>query len=215
MSGLTLTGDWKKLRTRLNTGRFDTLLNGNMRRATARNGQQVARAMRKTIKERKFTSNAALTVMFKGYDHPLIDHAGGLFQAISSQMVKSNVALAGVFRTAEAPAGSNLTPYNVTGLMHEGFTIKVTPRMRGLFDALAAYTHGHVTKEQLTGRAAVIAERIDPSEVKISPLRATTEALHVPARPFIRDAVEDQAIRNGCRQQWRDAYDAALRGEAL
>lgn len=214
-SGLKLTGDWDKLRMRLDASNFDKLAHRNMRRATQRNAQQVVRAMRKRIKSRRYAANVALTIVLKGQDLPLVDHAAGLFQALTSRMVDTHAALAGVFRTTPAAPGSKLPPYNVGVIVHEGATIPVTKRMRGLFQALSAYSRGDLDASKLTGRAAVLAERVKVGEVRIYPLKATTEALQIPPRPFIRDVAEDAQVIQGCIRQWQDAYQMALRGEAV
>jgi hypothetical protein len=209
---LTLTGDWQKLQYVMKPGRFGAAVDREMRRATRTNAMFVAREMRQRVKGRRFEANAALTITLKHSDLPLVDHGTSLFQAIGHTMITPDVALAGIVKAAEGRAG-HPSPYDIGLTLHEGAAIKVTPAMRGLFGMLARFTQGEVDAERLTGRAAEIAERLRPGRDVVHPLKATTESIVIPPRPFLRDVAEDPSVRKECQQRWEEAYGRALLGE--
>ena len=209
-TGLTLTGDWNRMRFLVDPKRFDGDVRREMRKATRANAMIVAREMRSRITDRRYAANAELTVSLKNSDLPLADHGTGSFQAITATMLTPDIGLAGVLRTAPAATPDALPPYNVGAILHEGAVIDVTPRMRMLFQVLSDASRGVIGLESLSERAAYLAERI---RRPIAPLAWSTTQLVIPPRPWIREVIEDSAVREGCRRRWEAAYDAALRAK--
>jgi len=191
----------------LDAGRFDRAQRSLMRTATYRAGKYVESRIRIQIKKAPYTPNASLTTAIKGSTKPLVDHAD-IWKAITTSRVDPNTVFVGVLNTALGPDGKRLV--NITAVIHDGFAIPVTKKMRGLFHVLWLATTGKMDPAQLTGRAAEIYSRLNGRAV-IQRLKPSTTTIVIPKRPFIRDVFEDQAVRAAVMKYWEDAYDRAVR----
>lgn len=159
--------------------------------------------MRQTIQSGKsLQRNAALTQAIKGDNKPLVDQ-GALFQQITSKVVDDFTVLAGVLRTSGA--------YNVGLIVHEGATIKVTPKMRGLFFVLWKASEGMLDPGQLEGRAKELFEQMSEGWL---PLNANTEVIVIPPRPWIRIAFNNTQMIKQVRDNWKQAMEASFRERA-
>lgn len=197
--GLRLTGDWKHLGALLDSKKFSRKLRTYVGRATKRNALDLRRQLRQEIKAGVPPSNAKLTASIKRSTKPLVDH-GDLWKAITSVAPTWDQAFAGLLRT-------DPKSYNIGVTVHDGAAIKVTPKMRGLFAALArAYQTGKA--DHLRGRALELWER-NP-RVKWRALSPATKVITIPARPFVRYAVKDQALRKRIMDRWKEAVTAAM-----
>jgi len=204
-----LTGKWKHLRWLWDADRVAKALDVNLAQATKVNAMLVVREVRQRIRSKQYAPNADLTTAIKRSSTPLIDQ-GDLWRAVTYQMVNPRTALAGIMRQQKTKAGGEML--NLAIALHEGFTVKVTPGTRGLFYALARYTQGTASIDSLTGRAREIAERLKKGTT-IYPLKPTTTAITVPARPFLREVIEDDALREKARKNWQAAMGKALHGK--
>ena len=167
-----------------NPAAFEMALRTNMRKATELNGKIAEKAQRQAIQKGGLKANAPLTVMIKGSSKPLV-HKGDLFQSITSQVVDDFTVFTGVLR--------NTGEYNIAEIVHEGVTIRVTPKMRGMFHYLALVSSGQMHPAQLEGRAAELwAAR--PGGWK--PLMESTTAIVIPGRPWTQIALTTDEFKN-------------------
>lgn len=198
-SRIKLTSGWKKLSRMIDPKTFIAAGPTIMRKANGIAGLYAVRAIRQQIRSGAFAPNAPLTIAIKGSDKPLVD-TGNLFKAITHKMVDDYTVWVGVLFTSEA--------YNIAAALHEGAVIKVTERMRNLFEILFRASKGKVRPSMLTGRAAEIWER---SQSKVFyPLRASTSQIIIPPRPFIRKAIESSDLMLKVHQIWFEAIAAAM-----
>jgi len=196
-----MTGNWNKLRMILHPGKFSARLKQEVKKATGLNAAYVAKAARKQISKGMDPANTALTQLIKGQNKPLVD-SSALWDSIWFQMLNWKTAFVGVLRTDES--------FNVAEIVHDGTVVKVTQRMRAMFRWLYWASIGKVQPSQLTGAAAELWQR-NPNGIW-RPLRAATEAIIIPARPFMANAFEDEDVVAIVLLNWQRAVDRALAG---
>lgn len=202
LGGIRLTGDWEHLGVLLDSKRFSRKLRAYVGKATRRNALDLRRQLRQEIKAGVPPSTAKLTALIKRSRKPLVDH-GDLWKAITSVAPTWDQAFAGLLRT-------DPKSYNIGITVHDGAAIKVTPKMRGMFAALAhAYETGKT--DHLRGRALELWER-NP-KVKWKALSPGTKVITIPARPFVRYAAKDEALRARIMERWKAAVAAAMTGK--
>lgn len=200
-SGFRMTGNWNKLRMLLHPGKFSARLKKEVKKATAWNAAYVAKAARKQISKGMSPANAALTQLIKGQNKPLID-SSAMWDSIWFQLLSWQTAFVGVLRTSDS--------FNVAEIVHDGSAVKVTQRMRAMFRWLYWASTGKVQPNQLTGAAAELWQR-NPAAIW-RPLRASTEAIIIPARPFMANAFDDGDVAAVVISNWHNAVDRALTG---
>lgn len=202
MAGIKLTlKGFKRFKRALNGKSFQKELERHVRTANGRSGKIIQRAIRQTIKKGVPPPNAPLTVAIKGSSKPLVDR-GDLFGAVTSVVPSWNRVFVGVLKTSKS--------HDIAQLLHDGTTLGVTDKMRGLFYVLWLATKREDVRAKLSGRAAELFERM-PSGWK--PLRPSTRAIKIPARPFISQAFTP-AVRARVIANWNEAIQRAIRANA-
>jgi hypothetical protein len=193
-----LKGDYKKLDRALR--RAPKATRRHMRRATAFIGRKGAAIIRQEIRNGTYEPNAPLTVAIKGAQEPLKGYRAGapLFKAVTSKIIDDFTVFIGVLQTNRE--------YNIARTVHEGVTIKVTPRMRGLFFVL--WKKEHDPTIVLEGRAAELWEQMSEGWL---PLKESTTAIVIPSRPFIKNAWFKGGIQSIAKKIWGEAVRAALK----
>ena len=195
---LSFTKGWTKLSASVIAGSFTPTLKANMLKASRVNGMIVRKAIRKTIKKGVEPANSPLTSAIKGSSKPLVDK-GQLFQAITSKVLTPYTVEVGV-------AKMNPTA-NIAVALHEGTTITVTARMRGLFALLASASQG--SPVSLDGRAAQLFARYKGWKA----LKASTTHITIPGRPFLRPVLADAILRAKVMKNWQQALAASIEGK--
>lgn len=200
-TALKITGV-KALRVALDPVKFDKILKVHMRQATAFNGKMGEAAMRKLIQSGLIApKNAALTSAIKGDSKVLVDDST-LFGNITSKVVSDTEAFVGVLRTSGA--------FNVAVGVHEGVTIAVTTRMRGMFFLLWQASTGGLDPSKLEGRAAELFERFQDWK----PLAPGTSSITIPARRWVPIVFRDPALKKQAKENWQKAMKAAFKDVA-
>lgn len=183
---------------------FGDRLKKEIKRANGFNGKLVEGRMRKTIQEGSFKSNAALTTFIKGSAKPLVDDSD-LYQAITSVSAPEAGGIDEVFIGIKRSDHKN---FNIALAVHEGYTLKVTPKMRGLFFFLWKASEDPKVASKLTGRAKQLFDR-RPGGWK--PLGKETTAITTPARRFVEVTFNDAALEKQVRDNWERAIQAAMK----
>lgn len=199
------TKDWKKFEKAFGSIARKAIKR-HMTRATLLNGKLLEKIIRQSIQSGDFTPNAPLTEAIKRDNKPLVGVETGaqLFKAITSKSItgdtpfKSSVFV-GVLRTNEF--------YNIARTIHDGKTIAVTKRMRGLFLGLALASQGKIDKGKLSQRGR---DLFDYMNKGWKPLKKNTTRIVIPPREFISDAFKDGALRKLARKNWQQALQAAF-----
>ena len=182
-------------------GRFRRVLSKHMARATELNGLIGARVQREVIQSsRGMAANAALTVFIKGSSKPLVNHAD-LFGSITYEVVNEFTVFVGVLRQDE-------DGFNIALALHEGFQVRVTPAMRGMFLYLWKVGKGEVPASKLTGRAAELWAARPGNWL---PLSEDTEVITTPGRPWATIAFSDRGFKSKVAENWNMALEATFR----
>jgi len=192
----------------LDASRFSGAIATNIDRATVANAMLAAAEIRRRIRGKRYTPNAALTTLIKGSSTPLVDEAL-LFQAVTHQRIDGKTAFAGVIRRARGKGGDLA---DIATMLHEGASLPVTPAMRGLFYVLAQATQGKRDPATLTGRAAEIFAQLK-GKGPIYPLKPGTTVIVIPPRPFLREVFEDKGLLAKMKTNWARASGEAVAGK--
>lgn len=197
---IKLTGQWAGLEKTLGTGRIAKRLRREVGRATKRNGEIAARAIRKAV--RSATAEGAapladLTISIKGSRRPLIE-SWGLHNSITSRQLSWGHGIAGVLR-----GDASEEHVRRADAMHSTTIIKVTAAMRWMFFALHLVSIGARDPSRLTGRAAELWAKSATKE--FYPLAATTTWITLPARPFVKWGTENPETYAKSLHNWRIA----------
>lgn len=199
-SGIKFGPGWKRFAKLLRPGKFQQSLEKHVGQASAKIAPRLAKAMRLELRKASTEKNTALTIAIKRSTKPLIDFAD-LFKAITAKKMAWDLVFGGVFRTSEN--------FNIAVVLHNGKSIPVTAKMRGLFLVLAqasrAAAQGGVAP-QLTGRAAELFARFQ----NWLPLRPETRLIKIPARPFARQAIDDPGVQRMAIELWSQGVQRAL-----
>lgn len=181
-----------RLKLLLTPGHSKPIVMRHVGRATGRNALWLLREIRKGIQAGKFDANAPLTEAIKGSGKPLVDK-GELFKSIAMHQQSPTVAFVGILKTDKA--------YNLGVALHEGFTVDVTKRMRGLFFVLWLASIGAIPAGDLTGRAADLFQKYKSWK----PLGDKTTAIRVKPRRFIADVFNQKGVQKRIVTNWKNA----------
>ncbi|RLE25633.1 MAG: hypothetical protein DRJ65_07340 [Acidobacteria bacterium] len=197
-SGFRKNAGWKGYKFAINPKGFAAELKKQLLIHANRVGMIAERQVKKTIQVGGFKPNAPLTVAIKGSSKPLIDQAD-LFAAMTFKVISWSTVFVGVFRTNEN--------YNVARAVHNGAVISVTDRMRGLFLALWKVSTGEMDENELTSQRA---QQLWERNQEWFPLKASTTAITIPARPFMLKAFADPQMREMVKKQWLGAVKKVI-----
>lgn len=217
MSRLTLGKGWKGFRKLVGSGGrlptlFGPVLEKNVGRATRANAVAARKQIRQEIKAGVPPPNAELTARLKSKGKrrttkPIVGTPGAdLFNAVTWDVESWDRATVGVKRTSEA--------YNVGKIVHEGATIRVTEKMRYMFQMLAWAARSQKRRPHLEGRALELWEAGGRWNTKWRPLRPETKVIVIPKRPFVRYAMQDPQLKNVMETNWTNAVRATLKYQA-
>jgi len=178
----------------LDAGGFSNELRRNIAKATALNGKIAEAILRKTIQSGgNLAKNAALTISIKKSSKALVD-SGLLFQSIASKVHDDFTVFVGVLRTSRN--------YNIAEIVTNGRTIKVTPKMRGMFAILSRASRDKRVASRLTGRAAALFQRMPDGWKKLG---EGTNAIVIPGRNYFQVAFRNTQMVKQARDNWTAA----------
>lgn len=178
--GFKMDSGWKRFSAAFDTPKFKRKFQRHRHIAF----DAIARVIIKQAIERgSFARNAALTEMIKGGNTPLEDTGKKLSRALTTRLTRNEMFIG-------VPVGDEF--YQTARTLHEGATIKVTPKMREMFILLWLASDGGIAPSSLTGRAAELFKRQSSGWL---PLRESTKAIKIPARPFIDEAFNSAEAR--------------------
>jgi len=169
-------GEWERWQRLLNPQRFKAALVRELGRAMSANVVLVRTEIVDRIDAGAYAANAPLTILLKGSGLPLVDK-GDLRRSIQGKVISWNEGVVGLLRTGEKA--------NIAAILHEGASIKVTPKMRGWFVGQ-------------TGKG-------------VKPLNPGTKEIRIPGRPFIKEVIELPAVITAVQLNYRNGVQAALK----
>ncbi len=194
--------DLKRLEKMMSTTRLRRLLRKEVNQATILNGRAIKRAIKSNLRNSRHIRNASLTIAIKGSSAPLRD-TGLLLRSISVTKRRWDSTRIGVIdRGSLSSAG--LTMERLATILQKGAVIPVTPGMRGLFHILWLSSIGR-NPHELNGRAAELFNRFQ----NWKPISRSTSQIIIPARPFVKPALDDHKLKLEIRRNYRRAIQQA------
>lgn len=198
---VSFTASWRDFKNLINPTNFQRRYRQAISQATATNGSIVLSELRRNITDghyaRSRTPNAPLTVFIKGGRTPLVDE-GDLPKMFSLSIVDYRSFEVGVRDQANAKWIEKI---------HDGAKIPVTHQMRTMFEMLSRASMGQDV--QLWGRALELWRRRPGGWL---PLNDSTTHIRIPARPFFREVVNNNALRRLLGENWNAAASRAVAG---
>ncbi len=159
----------------LKKGEYNKVFRMKLRRKNKVLAVHGASHLSKEIRNGQFERNSPVTEFLKKSSKPLVNHAD-LLGSVSSK-VGSNWYSFYVGVKRRTPSGKNLAH-----MLETGFTIKVTPKMRGLFWHWARESGG-----------------------KVKALKLSTTHIRVKPRPYMRQAFfTDKSFQAVVQMGWKD-----------
>lgn len=181
---------FEQLKDMVDPAKFKKRMKDKVRKATELNALLAEGRIKEDISEGKFKPNAGMTAALKsGASKPLV--AGGdLFANIKGVANTWRSAVIGILRSkaVKDKDGNTRDLLNVAKILHYGATVGVTPKMRRYFFALA---------------------RENPN---VKPLKESTQAIIIPARPFLEGATSDKMVAK-YKHNWEQAIQRAMAGK--
>lgn len=191
-----LSGDWTKIERFLITS-YKHVLEEEVKKATIKNCLLIINAIKRNIRNRRFTKNTELTIALSGGDIPLLKEKN-LFDAINYELKSAWEAEAGLIRNRKSTGGVASKPKGlakIAKLIETGYTIQVTPKMRAAIMA-ALRKKGHPIIENIdSGGSGQKAKNV----------------WRVPPRKFLSIVFKNHLIRKKVVRNWRDAVNKALK----
>ena len=195
MSGIKKDANWARFSRATSRPVFQRGMEAALKKAILRVCLLLQDEIRGRIIKNEYGPITDLAVLSKSAkkksSKALID-TGGLVQNITYKIIDPTTAFVGILRTARTAkrggVSSGMTVFNLGRVLHDGVTIRVTDRMRDFFRAMASEYPG----EWL-------------------PLRRSTTAIRIPARPFIKKPIEDRAVVRKISEEWARGLKEAFK----
>jgi len=204
------TGFENLIRDFKGSGETQRRLRKAMFEATREAAEIVKDAVIREIDLGQFERDAALTIALKGFDHPLIER-GRMRDAITAHRQGDGFVVGLRVGVRGAGGRSFLGIYKLLQAEPD-FRIRVTDPMRVMFKALWLVSIGKKPVSELWGRAAVLYQKSPGTKWK--PLDPSTTEIVIPGRPFLKQALNDPALREKIREVFERHLRIALDQEA-
>lgn len=201
---ILLSGDVKEFEAFLNKAAWQGNLEKMVRRGLTRCSLVLLKEIKTRIIAKRYLANSPLTLALakRGKKTPLLKEKN-LVDAMSYAIIKSFEAEVGFVKAAESTGGVRSGPHEmkkVVELMHKGYIIDVTPKMRKAI--FAALNEQRTAKGRLTQQAKGIVKGL-----QLKGLRRTM-TWRVPPRPFLTEVYKDPAVIAKLRQVWRESLES-------
>ena len=184
---------------------LDGTFEREIRKATIKNCLIILKAIKTAIRERKYLENAPLTIALAGgrKDIPLLK-TKNLVDSLAHKLHSSFMAEVGLIKDKRSTGGASKSPIKlmkVVELMHTGYIIKVTPKMRR---AIAAA----LTEKTKTGKLTKKSKRNMTALSLAGTFNTDKETVYkVPKRPLFSDVFESKLLNREIQRNWREALE--------
>ena len=194
--------EWAELDEMLEDSAFRRRFDTALKQASNANGSILKKEIRKNILRGTYAKgrapNAPLTTFIKGKNKPLVDNRD-MYRAIRFRTISPTRLEVGVLRNDKMK--------DVVATVHNGAKIKVTKAMRGMFAALQDVSEGRKSPDTLSGRAKALFAR---KQTGWRALRDSTAVIKIPARPFLREVIENDKVQRKLAENVSAAASAAI-----
>lgn len=198
-------GDIKLMDKFLNASRIQRTLEQEVRKAVIKNSLIVIREIGLTVREGKFVENRPLTLALSKGTKVLLKEKN-MLDALSFKLKSSFESEVGYIKDSQTTggvtgkAGSML---KVVELIHEGYVIKVTPKMVAAIMAALREKKtkkGNLKKSSKAGLKAFEATR-----------KGGTKTWRVPPRKFMEETFKKPELAKMINQGWREALERTFK----
>ena len=198
---LKLSGDFELFSQFMDGEKFKPVFEREIKRATLKNCLYCVAAIKTEIKQRRYEENGPLTLALTRNSIPLLKEKN-LVDAIAYRLDSALQAEIGIIGTHESTGGVTRKTYDlvkVATLLHEGYLIKITPKMVAAI--MAALRYAKALKHRGASRALGAIEKNEGST------GFTAGVWRVPPRPFMTQVLERPDIEERIRKTWREALE--------
>lgn len=198
MGAIEITGDVNAFLKFLTAGSTLPILEREIRRGTIRASLFLVTKVKEAIKARRYTKNSPLTLALTRGDIPLLKEKN-LFDALGFELKNSFESEVGVMKGRKSTGGVRSSPHDmqkIALLLHEGYTIDVTPEVRAaIFSAL---------RERGGRRASSALKTLDRNEG-----RGKTK-YRVRPRKFLSSVFKNPSNQEKVKKIWRESLETAF-----
>ncbi len=198
MSGIEITGDVNAFLKFLTAGSTLPILEREIRRGTIKASLFLITKVKEGIKGRRFTPNSPLTLALSRGDIPLLKEKN-LFDALGFALKNSFESEVGVMKGRKTTGGVASPPHDmqkVALLLHEGYTIDVTPQVR------AAIIHALRERGGRKAKSALRAFDQNTGQGKAK--------FRVRPRKFLSSVFKNPSNQEKVKRIWREALETAF-----
>ena len=198
MGEIQITGDVNAFLKFLTAGSTLPILEREIRRGTIKASLFLITRVKESIKARRYTRNSPLTLALTRGDIPLLKEKN-LFDALGFELKNSFESEVGVMKGRKSTGGVASPPYDmqkVALLLHEGYTIDVTPEVRAAIF--------HALRERGGKRAKSALRAMDQNEG-----RGKTK-FRVKPRKFLSSVFKNPSNQEKVKRIWRDSLETAF-----
>lgn len=201
--GIEITGDIVRYRLFLDSGRTMSIINREVGKATTKSSRFLIRKIKEAIRAKRFTENSPLTIaLAKGV--ATLSKSRNLIRALGFKkrgQFESEVGIVEDTQTTGGVSGDKRSMQKVATLLHKGYTITVTKRMR---KAIMAELR---KKAELSGSATKAKKAIR----QIGLLKGKgAKFFKVPPRKFLTNTFKNTAVQQKVRNNWSEAVERAF-----
>lgn len=203
-SHVKLTGDWNKIQATLRRGVFEARLEQFVGLQMAASAAEAVRLIRAFMMQSgKYRKNRPMTVMIKQASTHLVDNRR-LYESVEAIRVNWDEWWVGA---STRRLGSR--EIRIAHRLHTGVKIKITARMRRMFELIHAVWLGRLNRSVLTGRAKELYSR-NPRGPWMS-FGKKKRLINIPKRPFIEKVKDNKTFQLFFRRAMMRAVRQALK----
>lgn len=194
-----LTGDVQRMGKFLDRRFFDKNAQRVVKKTVIRAALYLVKETKRRIRKRDYHPNSEMTLALKRTSIPLLDQKN-LFDAITHKMLNSFSAEVGFFKgqSTGGVTGKNIDMQKLVTLMHEGYTIEVTNKMRRAL--IGALRNQQTKKGRLTGRARKMLKEMEDAADR-APGQAK-QFYKVQKRPFMIAVFRSKKVDRELAKIW-------------
>ena len=199
MGSIEITGDVNAFIKFLTASSTLPILESEVRRGTIKASLFLITKVKEAIKARRYTSNSPLTLALTRGDIPLLKEKN-LFDALGFELKNSFESEVGVMKGRKSTGGVASPPHDlqkIALLLHEGYTIDVTPEVRAAIF--------HALRERGGRRAKSALRAIDQNEGQ------GVRKYRVRPRKFLSSVFKNPSNQEKVKRIWREAMETAFR----
>ncbi len=206
---IVISGDVEVFGRFLDPKVLDATFSREIRKAMIKASLFLIKEVKQRIKDEKYEANSDLTLALAKKGNTPLYKMRNLVEALSytlSGSFKAEVGHTVRAKTTGGVTGKSTNVQKAAELLHKGYTIRVTPKMRAaIFAALAAKgnSKGKANKAKSTKQWF----KDKQMYTRLFGGGSSTLTWRVPPRPYLTEVWKDTKVQEGVRKIWREALE--------